>query len=90
MSRQRALSKTLSLYVVRRFLIWFFAVFFGLLAIIYIAETIELLRRAANHAVGFALVAQMALWKTPYTVQEILPFSFLGGAMAINYGKKPS
>ena len=82
MNRQRALSKTLSLYIVRRFLTWFFAVFFALLVIIYLAETVELLRRAADHSVGFALVAQMALWKTPYTVQEILPFSFLGGAMA--------
>jgi lipopolysaccharide export LptBFGC system permease protein LptF len=40
------------------------------------------LRRAGDHPLAFLLVAEMALWKTPYTVQEILPFSFLGGTMA--------
>jgi lipopolysaccharide export system permease protein len=82
MKASRALSTTLSLYVARRFLLWFAAVFGGLFSIIFMAETVELLRRAADREIGFGLVAQMALWKTPYTVQEILPFSLLGGAMA--------
>jgi lipopolysaccharide export system permease protein len=82
MNHRRALSRTLSLYIVRRFLMWFALVFIGMFIIIFLAETVELLRRAADYSVGFGVVAQMALWKTPYTVQEILPFSFLGGAMA--------
>ena len=82
MKAGRALSTTLSLYVARRFLWWFIAVFGGLFSVIFIGETVELLRRAADRPIGFAIVAQMAVWKTPYTVQEILPFSLLVGAMA--------
>ncbi len=82
MKAGRALSTTLSLYVARRFLWWFIAVFGGLFSVIFMGETVELLRRAADRPIGFAIVAQMAVWKTPYTVQEILPFSLLGGAMA--------
>jgi lipopolysaccharide export system permease protein len=82
MKAGRALSTTLSLYIARRFLWWFIAMFGGLFGVIFMGETIELLRRAADRSIGFAVVAQMAAWKTPYTVQEILPFSLLGGAMA--------
>ena len=49
MKAGRALSTTLSLYVARRFLWWFIAMFGGLFGVIFMGETIELLRRAAAH-----------------------------------------
>src|SRR3972149_2518906 len=76
------LSPTLSLYIARQVLLWFMVVYAALLGIIFLAETVELLRRAAEHeAIGLARVLQMAAFKTPFTAQEVLPFAMLASAM---------
>ncbi|MEX0815511.1 MAG: LPS export ABC transporter permease LptG [Dongiaceae bacterium] len=78
----RFMSPTLSLYIARQVLLWFLVVYAALLGIIFLAETVELLRRAAGHeTIGLARVLQMAAFKTPYTAQEVLPFAMLASAM---------
>ena len=53
-------------YIARRFLLWLVGLLALLVAVIILAETIELLRRAAGREdMGFGLVVRMALLKTP-------------------------
>ena len=50
------LPRTFSLYLGRRFLLFFVTIMAGLLSIVYVGEMLELLRRSASHPdVGFAL-----------------------------------
>ena len=73
----------LSAYLGRHFLLLLAAVFVGLIALVLIADTIELLRRAAKReAVELALVAMMALLKLPSMAHKLLPFACLFGALA--------
>lgn len=76
------LSPTLSTYIGRQFLVWFLAVLGGMLAIIYLLDTVELLRRAANKPdASFELVVGMGLLKLPEIGQEVFPFVVLFGGM---------
>lgn len=69
-------------YIARRFLLWLIGLLALLVAVIILAETIELLRRAAGRPnVGFGLVVRMALLKTPATVQIALPFAVLAAGI---------
>lgn len=78
----RFISLTLFRYIARRFLIWLLGILALLVAVIILAETIELLRRAAGHEdMGFGLVFQMALLKSPATAQIVLPFAVLAAGM---------
>ncbi|MBT3916270.1 MAG: LPS export ABC transporter permease LptG [Rhodospirillaceae bacterium] len=77
------LSPTLTFYIGRSFLGSFFAVFVVFLGIIFLFDTVELLRRASSHEnVGLALVFQMGLMKLPFMAQQIFPFAVLFGGMA--------
>ena len=76
------LSRTLSLYIGRQFLFWFLVTLGGLLAIVLLLDTVELLRRAANKpAAGFDVVLGMGLLKLPEIGQEVVPFVVLFGGM---------
>ena len=76
------LSPTLTIYIGRSFLANFFAVFVVFLGIIFLFDTVELLRRASSHEnVGLALVFQMGLMKLPFMAQQIFPFAVLFGGM---------
>ncbi len=76
------LSGTLSIYIGRNFLLSFLAFFLGLLALILLLDTIELLRRASSKPhVTLMLVIQMALFKLPYMGQLLFPFAALFGGM---------
>lgn len=76
------LFSTLSLYIGRQFLLWFAAALLSLLALIYLLDTVELLRRAANKPeANFDIVVTMGALKLPEIGQEILPFVVLFGAM---------
>lgn len=76
------ISLTLFRYIVRRFAVWLVGILLLLVAVIVLAETIELLRRAAGHPeLGFGLIVQMALLKTPATAQTVLPFAVLAAGM---------
>jgi lipopolysaccharide export system permease protein len=81
------LSRTLWLYIGRLFFIMQCTVFVCFLAVIYLADLSELLRRASYHAeLGFAPVAQMALYKVAGTSEVVLSFSALIACMLGFYG----
>jgi lipopolysaccharide export system permease protein len=76
------LSLTLFRYITRRFLVWLLGVLALLIAVIVLAETIELLRRSAGRPeIGMGLIVQMALLKSPATAQMVLPFAVLAAGM---------
>ena len=76
------LSSTLSLYIVRRFLLSFAIVLLVFCAVIFLLDAVELMRRTAGRAdVAVTMVAQMALLKLPYMAQKIVPFAALFGGM---------
>ena len=58
------LSRTLSVYIGRQFLYWFACVFFSLLALAFVFDLVELLRRiAGRQGAGLGIVIQLALFK---------------------------
>jgi len=60
----------------------FLGFFFGLLALVFLLDVIELLRRAASKPhVTFAIVLQMGLLKLPHMGQLLFPFAVLFGGM---------
>ncbi|MDP9195178.1 MAG: LPS export ABC transporter permease LptG [Pseudomonadota bacterium] len=73
---------TLSAYIARHFLASFLA-FLGIVAgLIWILDTIELLRRAADKpGATLGIVLKMGLYKLPETGQIVLPFIVLFAAM---------
>jgi len=76
------LSKTLSFYIGRHFLLSFAVIFALFMFLILIFDAVELLRRsAARPDVTFALVVEMAFLKLPYMGQQVLPFAILFGGM---------
>ncbi|MEX2454146.1 MAG: LPS export ABC transporter permease LptG [Rhodospirillaceae bacterium] len=77
------ISRTLSAYVGRQFLFWFFSMSIGLVAVIMLFDTLELFRRAStrDEDVDFGIVASMALLKLPTMIEKAVPFSALLGAM---------
>ena len=76
------LSGILALYIARHYLKWLAVVFFGLAALIFLVDAVELLRRAGSRdGVSFGLVLRMAALKLPYMLELILPFAVLFGGM---------
>ena len=76
------LSKMLSFYIGRHFLLSFAVIFALFMFLILIFDAVELLRRsAARPDVSFALVMEMALLKLPYMGQQVLPFAIFFGGM---------
>jgi lipopolysaccharide export system permease protein len=79
---KHALSTTLTLYIGGRFLAWVLGVSLILSAIILMADSIELLRRAANNPEAtLSVVLAMALFKLPSTAQEVMPFGLLAATL---------
>lgn len=78
-----SLAPTLSIYIGRHFLLHFLVlmlVFFGL---IFLIDSIELLRQASNKEGVSAFIAlKMALLKLPHLGQETFPFAVLFAAMS--------
>ena len=76
------MSKILSLYISRNFLACFISVFAVFLGLIFLFDSIELLRRASpNENVGIGLILQMSLLKIPFLGQQAFPFAVLFGSM---------
>lgn len=76
------LSSTLAIYIGRQFLIWFAAGLSSLLALVYLLDTVELMRRAANRPEAtFDIIVTMGLLKLPEIGQEVFPFVVLFAAM---------
>ncbi len=73
---------TLSLYVVRQFVLAVTAMLLALSGLVAMFDFIELLRRSANHPeVSFGLVSQIAALRLPYVAMQILPFAVLLGGI---------
>lgn len=78
------LSPTLSIYIARQFLIWFGAVFLGLVGLSFILNVIELMRRAASKAdATFGIVLEMSFMKLPHMAEQLLSFAILFGGMLV-------
>jgi lipopolysaccharide export system permease protein len=76
------LGKTLSAYIARHFFLWFCGVFGALVAVTFLADYIELIRRSgAKLQATLAVLLEMAALQSPQTAQEVLPFAVLFGAM---------
>lgn len=81
------ISLTLSRYLSGRYLYTLLTFLGVLLAIIYMLDIVELLRRAAKHDdVPLAVVLQMGLFKLPEVGQVILPFAILFSGMYTFWG----
>jgi lipopolysaccharide export system permease protein len=76
------LSSIATLYLARQFLVAFFGILAVFLAVIFLIDLIELLRRASGKQdATFSIVLGMAFYKLPLTAQKTLPFAVLFGAM---------
>lgn len=75
---------TLSFYIGRQFLLSCFGMLFGLLAVMLMIDTIELLRRsAARQHAHLETILSMAFMKTAGTAMSVIPFAVLFGSMAV-------
>ncbi len=76
------ITKTLSLYLTKRYILNFLTLLLALLSIIYLFDTVELIRRASKYTdVPLILVLQMGLLKLPEVGQTLLPFAILFSTM---------
>ena len=76
------LSYTLSVYIGRYFLQYFLGVFGALIALIFLIDVVELLRRGAGvPSVTFAVTLEMSLMRVPHVGRMLFPFAALFGAM---------
>lgn len=74
---------TLGRYFAARFVLASLATFGGIFVLIIIVDYIELMRRAAGLTQVSALfVAQTALYRVPLSLEKLMPFCILIGAMA--------
>ena len=80
------LSFTLSLYIARQFIIGVGLILAIVMAIVFLLDTIELLRRAADRETAtFNIVIQLALLKLPEMIQKVFPFAILiGGILTLS------
>ena len=76
------ITSTLSTYLAKRYVINLCVLLSALLAVIYLFDTVELIRRAGNREnVSLLLVLQMGLFKLPEVGQTLFPFGVLFSAM---------
>jgi len=76
------LSTTLSRYLARSYFFNFIVLLLALLSIIYLFDTVELIRRGSNKPdVTLGLLMKMGLLKLPEVGQTLFPFAILFSAM---------
>lgn len=76
------ITPTLSAYLAKRYLLNLFILLMALLAVIYLFDTVELIRRASKHGdIPISLVLQMGIFKLPKVGQTLFPFAVLFSAM---------
>jgi len=75
--RRLRLSPTLSAYVARQYCAWFLIYFAGLVGIILLVSTVDLLDRLSSKNASLGIVLRMVLLKLPYLSQEVMPFIVL-------------
>lgn len=76
------ISATLNRYMARSYILNFLLLLCALLAIIYLFDTVELIRRASKRDdIPLGLVLQMGILKLPEVGQVLFPFAILFSAM---------
>ncbi len=80
--RRLRLSPTLTGYIARQFTVWYLSFLFGLLGVILLATTVDLLDRLASKNASLAVVLEMVLLKLPFLSQEVMPFTVLFAVLA--------
>jgi lipopolysaccharide export system permease protein len=77
------IGRTLGLYFSRQFLKTIFLVFATVFALVYTIDFVELMRRAGDtEGASAALIARLALFRTPAIAEQVMPFAVLFGSMA--------
>jgi lipopolysaccharide export system permease protein len=75
-------SPTLFTYFARHFISYVLSIFLIIMAIIFLLDVVEFLRRGASkETVSMALILEMAILKAPSIGYKILPFAVLFGSM---------
>ncbi|HCP00312.1 MAG: LPS export ABC transporter permease LptG [Alphaproteobacteria bacterium] len=75
-------SRTISLYILRQFLVWFAIMFMTIVAVIVLIDAVELLRRGSGRSEAtFSIITSMALLRTPFLAQEAMPFAVMFGGI---------
>lgn len=72
---------TLSGYIARLFGFWFVACFAAIAGIVYLFDSIELLRRSQRVDVPMSILLQLSALKLPQLLMELFPFVVLFAAM---------
>ena len=76
------ISRILCIYIGRHFLTALLGSLAAVMGLIYLFDTIELLRRSASYeGVGFGAVLTLALFKLPQMMERVLPFAVMIAAM---------
>lgn len=76
------LSRTLSIYIGRQFLIWVAVMFASIVSVIVLIDAVELLRRGSSRPEAtMAVISSMTLLRAPFLAQEALPFAILFGGI---------
>lgn len=78
----RSLPLKLYTYIAKEFMAWFAGVLLILLALIFLLEFSELLRRAQGiQEATYPVLTEMAFLKLPYSLEELLPFGLFFAAI---------
>lgn len=76
------LARTLSGYIARQFFGWFCTVFGAMVAVTFLLDYIELVRRGGTKTQAtWSVLLEMAVLKLPHTAQDVMPFAILFGTM---------
>jgi lipopolysaccharide export system permease protein len=75
------LPATLAVYIGRLFVFWFAAVFSGLALVVYLFDSIELIRRTQRVDVPLGMLLSLSALKLPHLATELVPFVVLFAAM---------
>ena len=74
-------SMTLTLYLSKRYLLSFLGFLFILWSLVYLFDTIEILKRSDNISYSVLTIMKMGLFKLPEVGQQVIPFAVLFGAL---------
>src|SRR5712671_4051174 len=75
-------ARILSAYIARQFFSWFAGVFGTMVAVTFLLDYLELLRRGGGRAqANWGVLLAIAALKMPHTAQEVMPFAILFGTM---------
>ncbi len=76
------IGSTLGFYFARRFTAAMLIVFGTVFVLIYMLDFVELMRRAGDAVgAGAGTMAKLALYRTPATAEQVIPFGMLFGGM---------